>query len=181
MRTLLISGLLLLSAQIVQAEDVDSLVVLKQDNTSTRFVSNGSTISYTADDSGETYYYGDVNNDKAVNVTDMVALLGYVLETDRTGTFMRDYADINQDGSIGIGDIVGIVNFLLSSQGLSSLQANGASLTITSGDDSETIFVSKLKKMYFCEQRRLDQPSLIFHYDHVTNTIKLHTISHVLF
>ena len=168
MRTLLISGLLLLSAQIVQAEDVDSLVVLKQDNTSTRFVSNGSTISYTADDSGETYYYGDVNNDKAVNVTDMVALLGYVLETDRTGTFMRDYADINQDGSIGIGDIVGIVNFLLSSQGLSSLQANGASLTITSGDDSETIFVSKLKKMYFSEHSSLDSQSLNVNIGNVT-------------
>ncbi|MCQ2288604.1 MAG: leucine-rich repeat protein [Muribaculaceae bacterium] len=58
------------------------------------------------------YYMGDVNMDGTVDITDVNALVAYVMNME-VSPFNIDVADINNDGSIDITDINGIVSFVL--------------------------------------------------------------------
>ena len=58
------------------------------------------------------YPAGDINFDRDVNVTDVTALISYLLGP-RQGTINTYQADYNKDGDINISDIVGIINVLL--------------------------------------------------------------------
>ena len=53
---------------------------------------------------------GDINSDGNVNVTDVVALVFYILDPEST-----DYLglDINDDGNINVSDVVQLVNIIL--------------------------------------------------------------------
>jgi hypothetical protein len=55
---------------------------------------------------------GDANGDGAVNVSDVVITISYILGNNPPG-FNYNNADINGDGVINVSDVVGIVNIIL--------------------------------------------------------------------
>ena len=63
----------------------------------------------------ETYEMGDVNMDGSVDVTDVVIVIDYVLDsTDASAEYgVQTYGDMNSDGSVDISDVVAIVNKIL--------------------------------------------------------------------
>jgi hypothetical protein len=56
---------------------------------------------------------GDVNEDGAVNISDVTALIDYLLSGDTEGVNL-DNADCNQDSSINISDVTALIDYLLS-------------------------------------------------------------------
>ncbi|MBQ4028555.1 MAG: dockerin type I repeat-containing protein, partial [Prevotella sp.] len=55
---------------------------------------------------------GDVNGDGLVNITDVVCLVNYVLDSDASNINL-EISDINGDGIINITDVVSLVNLIL--------------------------------------------------------------------
>ena len=55
---------------------------------------------------------GDVNGDGSVNISDVTALIDYLLTGDASGINMSG-ADTNQDSSINISDVTVIIDYLL--------------------------------------------------------------------
>ncbi len=58
---------------------------------------------------------GDVNGDKLVNITDVTALVNYLLTDNVDGVNLWN-ADVNDDELINITDVTRLVNFLLTDQ-----------------------------------------------------------------
>ena len=56
---------------------------------------------------------GDVNSDGYVNISDVTALIDYLLSSDPEG-LSTDNADTNKDGELSIGDITTLIDYLLS-------------------------------------------------------------------
>lgn len=58
---------------------------------------------------------GDVNNDGAVNISDVTVLINHLLSQnfDDADNFSSDNSDCNEDGSINIGDVTSLINYLL--------------------------------------------------------------------
>ena len=61
----------------------------------------------------ESFLRGDVNNDGAVNISDVTALIDYILSHDATGINLNA-ADCNQDGGINISDVTALIDYILS-------------------------------------------------------------------
>ena len=61
---------------------------------------------------GECIVSGDLNNDEIVNVTDVVQLVGTILNPGDSDYF-SNCSDLNQDGVINITDIVMLVSIIL--------------------------------------------------------------------
>ena len=57
---------------------------------------------------------GDANNDKAVDVADVVAIVNYILG-EPNDPFVEAAADVNGDGKIDVDDVVAVVNIILDS------------------------------------------------------------------
>ena len=55
---------------------------------------------------------GDVDGDGNVNISDVTALINYLLARDEEGIHL-DAADCDQDGSVGISDVTMLINMLL--------------------------------------------------------------------
>ncbi len=55
---------------------------------------------------------GDVNGDGVVNITDVTALIRYILNGGATGIDL-DNADVNQDGTINISDVTVLIRLIL--------------------------------------------------------------------
>ena len=55
---------------------------------------------------------GDVNGDSNVNISDVTALINYLLSHNATGINL-DAADCNQDSTININDVTALINYLL--------------------------------------------------------------------
>ena len=55
---------------------------------------------------------GDVNGDSNVNISDVTALINYLLSHNAVGINL-DAADCNKDGAINISDVTALVNYLL--------------------------------------------------------------------
>lgn len=55
---------------------------------------------------------GDVNNDGKVSVTDVVAIIGFILGNENSN-FSSVAADLNGDGSITVADAVRVINLIL--------------------------------------------------------------------
>ena len=60
----------------------------------------------------ELYLKGDANKDKQVNVTDIVAMVNYIMNKPSTD-FAPEAADINMDGIVNVTDIVATVNIIM--------------------------------------------------------------------
>jgi hypothetical protein len=58
------------------------------------------------------FLLGDVNNDRAVTIADVVSTFGYILGQPQT-VFNTKAADINGDNSVTIGDGIGIINIVM--------------------------------------------------------------------
>jgi uncharacterized lipoprotein YddW (UPF0748 family) len=56
---------------------------------------------------------GDVNEDGKVNISDVTALISYLLSGNTAGT-NTDNADCNMDSTINISDVTALINYLLS-------------------------------------------------------------------
>ena len=56
---------------------------------------------------------GDVNGDGNVNISDVTALIDYILSHDATGINLQA-ADCNQDTNINISDVTALIDFILS-------------------------------------------------------------------
>ena len=61
----------------------------------------------------ESFLRGDVNSDGAVNISDVTALIDYILSHDATGVNLNA-ADCNQDGGINISDVTALIDYILS-------------------------------------------------------------------
>jgi hypothetical protein len=59
---------------------------------------------------GAAYEIGDVNTDGAVNISDVTALIDYLLGS---GNINTDYADLNGDSAINISDVTSLIDKLL--------------------------------------------------------------------
>jgi hypothetical protein len=57
--------------------------------------------------------YGDVNFDGYLNVTDIVTIVSYVLNTTQPTEEEQLTADINQDGVVNILDVIQVVSEIL--------------------------------------------------------------------
>ena len=59
---------------------------------------------------------GDVNNDGAVNISDVTALINALLSSNLapSATFSPENADCNKDGNLSIADVTSLINYLLS-------------------------------------------------------------------
>jgi surface protein len=62
---------------------------------------------------GGTFLRGDVNGDGSVNISDVTALIDYLLSGNASGINLSG-ADCNQDGSINISDVTALIDYLLS-------------------------------------------------------------------
>ena len=60
-----------------------------------------------------TFTRGDVNDDGNVNISDVTALINYLLSGDASQINI-DAADCNQDSNVNISDVTTLINFLLS-------------------------------------------------------------------
>jgi len=56
---------------------------------------------------------GDVNGDGSVNISDVTALISYLLSGDASGINLQA-ADCDQDGNVKISDVTALINHLLS-------------------------------------------------------------------
>ena len=59
------------------------------------------------------FIHGDVNNDSKVNISDVTALINYLLSNNDSAINLQA-ADTNQDGKINISDVTTLINYLLS-------------------------------------------------------------------
>ena len=75
---------------------------------------NPEELASTKDHSGEQIIPGDANGDGAVNVTDIVEMVNYILGSP-SDKFIFVAADVNGDGNVNVTDIVMVVNIILSS------------------------------------------------------------------
>ena len=58
---------------------------------------------------------GDVNGDGAVNISDVTALINYLLTKDPS-TIVIEAADLNGDQNVNISDATALINRLLTGQ-----------------------------------------------------------------
>ena len=61
---------------------------------------------------GEELLVGDVNNDGEVNISDVTALIDYILGLS-IDNFNIEAADVNSDGEINIGDVTAVIDIIL--------------------------------------------------------------------
>ena len=62
---------------------------------------------------GGTFLRGDVNGDGSVNISDVTALIDYLLSGNASGINLSG-ADCNQDSSVNISDVTSLIDYLLS-------------------------------------------------------------------
>ena len=62
---------------------------------------------------GGAFLRGDVNGDGQVKISDVTALINYLLSGDASAINLQA-ADCNQDGNVKIGDVTALINYLLS-------------------------------------------------------------------
>ena len=61
--------------------------------------------------SSATHIFGDVNNDDAVNITDVTSLVNHILGSSTLSNVA--YGDINGDGEVNVSDITALTNYIL--------------------------------------------------------------------
>ena len=59
---------------------------------------------------------GDVNGDGNVDISDVTALIDYMLNGDATGINLT-IADVDGDGNVGISDVTTLIDYLLNGTG----------------------------------------------------------------
>ena len=96
----------------------------RNNNYSYYFTGEGGDYLFTLDSNSSTFMIeplhatpivkpGDVNNDGMLSISDVTALINYLLSKDSTNINL-DNADLNQDSHITIGDVTALITLLLS-------------------------------------------------------------------
>ncbi len=74
-------------------------------------------IALTSLEETTTQLKGDANGDGSVDISDVVAVVNYILNGEETsGNFVFDNADVDNSKSVDISDVVGIVNIILNGE-----------------------------------------------------------------
>ena len=63
--------------------------------------------------SGDPSLQGDINDDEAVNIQDIIFLINFILDLDEPDTGEFSAADLNNDGALNIQDIILITNIII--------------------------------------------------------------------
>ena len=85
------------------------------------------------------YTMGDVNLDGSVNVTDVTRTVGYILDSDATGMFLKA-ADMNADGAVNVTDVELITDVVLE-RNVAALPAQTAGDELLVTDNNGTMNV----------------------------------------
>ena len=74
-------------------------------------------IALTALESSSVQYYGDANGDGSVDISDVVVIVNYILNSgDVSGKFVFENADVDNSETVDISDVVGVVNMILNGE-----------------------------------------------------------------
>ena len=73
---------------------------------------NSNTMEVTLFQSGHGYDLGDVNHDGTVNISDVTALIDYILSSNEDACVIC--ADVNADGVVNISDVTALIDMILS-------------------------------------------------------------------
>jgi len=97
----------------IQKKKKLSVVALLIDSQTGKIV-NAAKFKFEKDNSSGSadFIFGDVNGDKLVNVTDIVATVNYIMEKPADG-FNKNAGDLNEDGEINVTDIVKMVSIIM--------------------------------------------------------------------
>ena len=76
---------------------------------------------------------GDVNGDSQVSVSDVMAMVDYVMGNGN-GNILQENADINGDGAISVSDVMELVNMVIEGhENQFKLVVNTGDVTVTDG------------------------------------------------
>ncbi len=91
------------------------------------------------------YTRGDVNGDGSVNISDVTALIDYLLSGNASGINLSG-ADCNQDSSVNISDVTSLIDYLLAGNWPSKVMRTSTGVNAVGGPhfvDSENIVLEK--------------------------------------
>ena len=93
--------------------DNNNIIVTNDEGTTTIALADVQDMYFSNDGSTTpTYKVGDVNMDGDVNISDVTALLDYLLSGDATGIDLNA-ADVSEDGDVTISDVTSLIDMLL--------------------------------------------------------------------
>ena len=95
--------------------DNSNITVTNDEGTTTIALSDVQDM-YFSNDAGDPtpgYIAGDVNADGEVNISDVTALIDYLLSDDDDAGINLQAADVQGDGEINIGDVTALIDLLL--------------------------------------------------------------------
>ena len=93
--------------------DNTNVTIKNVDGTATIALAEVQDMYFSNEAGGSDFMRGDVNNDGKVNISDVTALINYLLSEDATGA-NAEAANCNQDASVNISDVTALINYLLS-------------------------------------------------------------------
>lgn len=93
--------------------DNNNVIVTNDEGTTTIALSEVQDMYFSNEAGGSEFIRGDVNCDGNVTISDVTALINYLLSGDATGISV-EAANCNQDESVSISDVTALINFLLS-------------------------------------------------------------------
>ena len=92
--------------------DDTHITVTNVDGTTTIALADVQDMYFSNEAGGSDVKVGDVNNDGNVNITDVTALINYLLSGD-AGSVNLDAADVSGDSVVNITDVTSLINLLL--------------------------------------------------------------------
>ena len=92
--------------------DNTNVTIKNVDGTATIALAEVQDMYFSNEAGGNDFMRGDVNNDDKVNISDVTALINYLLSEDATNVNV-EAANCNQDGSVNISDVTALINYLL--------------------------------------------------------------------
>ena len=93
--------------------DNNNIIVTNDEGTTTIALADVQDMYFSNDGSTTpTYKVGDVNMDGFVTISDVTALLDYLLSGDATGIDLNA-ADVSEDGDVTISDVTSLIDMLL--------------------------------------------------------------------
>ena len=93
--------------------DNNNIIVTNDEGTTTIALADVQDMYFSNDGSTTpTYKVGDVNMDGDVTISDVTALLDYLLSGDATGIDLNA-ADVSEDGDVTISDVTSLIDMLL--------------------------------------------------------------------
>jgi hypothetical protein len=93
--------------------DNSNVTVKNVEGTATIALAEVQDMYFSNEAGGNDFIRGDVNGDNLVTISDVTALINYLLNGDASNINI-DAADCNESGNVSIADVTALINFLLS-------------------------------------------------------------------